>query len=116
MANFRGIAAIVAQSQLSKGSPMVWAMLVEQLARTLRVIGDAHAVRGETQMSKALVERLSSDLTELHDRFETTSARELVPGERTLEERMATAMGTSSARHSGHRRGRGPSQGRGFGR
>lgn len=115
-ANFRGIAAIVAQSQLSHGSPMVWARLVDQLARTLRVIGDAHAVRGETQMAKALVERLSSELRELHERFETTSARELVPGERTFEERMATAMGTSSARHSGHHRGRGPTPGRGFGR
>jgi len=112
VANFRGIAAIVAQSQLSNGSPAVWAMLVDQLARTLRVIGEAHAVRGETQMAKELVESLSSELRELHKRFETTSAQDLVPGERTFEDRMAVA----TAKHSGHHRGRGPSQSRGFGR
>jgi hypothetical protein len=112
LADFRGIAAIVAQSQLGQGSPMVWAMVVDQLARTLSVIADADAARGETQIAKALVEHLSSELTEPHKRFETTSARELVPGEGTLEDRMAATAGTHSARH----RGRGPSQGRGFGR
>ncbi len=115
LANFRGIAAIVAQSQLSNGSPKVWAMLVDQLSRTLRVIADAHAVRGETTIAKALVDRLSSELTELHKRFETTSARDLVAGERTFEDRLAQT-GAHSAGHSGHHRGRGPSQGRGFGR
>jgi hypothetical protein len=86
------------------------------LARTLRVIGDAHAVRGETQMAKVFVERLSTELTELHERFETTSARDLVPAERTFEDRIAAQTIAHSARHSGHHRGRGPSQGRGFGR
>ncbi len=109
------VAAIVAQSQLSNDSPMVWAMLIDQLSRTLRVIADAHAARGETTIAKALVDRLSSELTELHKRFETTSTRDLVPKERTFEGRMAQT-GAHSARHSRHHRGRGPSQGRGFGR
>jgi hypothetical protein len=111
--NLRGIAAIVAQSQLSKGSPVVWAMLVDQLARTLRVIGDAHAVRGETQIAKALVDRLSTELIGLHERFETTSARALVPAEHIFEDRMAAA---TTSRHSGHHKGRGSRQERGFGR
>jgi len=90
--DFRGIAAIVAQSGLDNDSPMVWAMLVDQLGRTLRAIGDAHAARGESQMAKALGERLSAEILELHERFETSSTQELVSGEQTQEDRAAAAM------------------------
>ena len=59
------------------------AMLVDQLGRTLRAIGDAQVVRGETEMAKALVDRLS---TEIHERFDTSSTRDLVPGEQAQED------------------------------
>jgi hypothetical protein len=39
---------------------MVWAMLVDQLGRTLRAIGDAHGARREVEMAKVLVDRLSA--------------------------------------------------------
>jgi hypothetical protein len=45
---FRGIAAIVAQSELGNDSPIAWAMLLSQLGRTLDAMSDAHAVRGES--------------------------------------------------------------------
>ena len=62
MANFRGIAAIVAQSQLSNGSPKVWAMLVDQLSCTLRVIADAHVVEAKPRSPRhsSIVCRASS--------------------------------------------------------
>jgi hypothetical protein len=64
-------------------------------------------------MAKALVDRLSAELTELHQRFETSSTRELVPGERTQEDRAAAAMDEILERQPEHHRGRGPSQDRG---
>jgi hypothetical protein len=84
-ANFRGVASIVAQSQLSNKSPMAWAMLIDQLGRTLRTIGEAHAARGETEIARALVDNLSQELELLHDRFETSSPRELLPGEQMAD-------------------------------
>jgi hypothetical protein len=66
---FRGVAAIVAQSELNSESPLVWAMLVNQLGRTLRAIGDAHEARGEAEMAKVLVGDLSKELEVLHDQF-----------------------------------------------
>jgi hypothetical protein len=79
--DFRGVAAIAAQSSVDKNSPMVWASLVDQLGRTLRAIGDTHHARGQAEMAKALCGRLSDELNELHDRFTTSTAQELVPGE-----------------------------------
>jgi hypothetical protein len=79
--DFRGVAAIAAQSSVDKSSPMVWASLVDQLGRTLRAIGDAHIARGEAETAKALGGRLSNELNELHDRFKTSTSEELVPGE-----------------------------------
>ena len=79
--DFRGVAAIAAQSSVDKNSPMVWASLIDQLGRTLRAIGDAHHARGEAEMAKTLCGRLSDELTELHDRFMTSTSQELVPGE-----------------------------------
>ncbi len=108
--DFRGIAAIVAQSALNNDSPMVWAMLVDQLGRTLRTISDAHIARGETEMVTALVDRLSAELTELHERFETNSARELIPGERAPKDRAAAVMEEILERQPGHHRVRGPSK------
>ncbi len=67
-------------------------------------------------MAKALVDRLSAELTELtelHQRFETSSTRDLVPGERTQEDRAAAAMDEILERQPEHHRGRGPSQDRG---
>jgi hypothetical protein len=77
----RGVAAIAARSAVDKSSPMIWASLVDQLGRTLRAIGDAHHARGEAEMAKALCGRLSDELSELHDRFTTSTSEGLVPGE-----------------------------------
>jgi hypothetical protein len=113
---FRGVASIVAQSELNNESPLVWAMLVDQLGRTLRAIGGAHDARGEAVMAKVLVGDLSNELELLHDRFETSSTRELVPGELTHEDRRAEAIAEMLEHQPRHRRGLGSSQGRGVGR
>jgi hypothetical protein len=113
---FRGVASIVAQSELNSESPLVWAMLVNQLGRTLRAIGDAHEARGEAEMAKVLVGDLSKELEVLHDRFETSSTRELVPGERTHEDRRAAAIHQILEHQLALHRGRLPSQDRSFGR
>jgi hypothetical protein len=113
---FRGVASIVAQSELNSESPLVWAMLVNQLGRTLRAIGDAHEAQGEVEMAKVLVGDLSKELEVLHDRFEKSSTRELVPGEQTFEDRRAAAIHQNLERQLGLHRGRLPSQDRGFGR
>jgi hypothetical protein len=114
--DFRGVAAIVAQSQLSRDSPMAWAMLINQLGRTLRTICDAHAARGETEMAKLLVDGLSAEIASLHDRFETNSIQELVPGERAHEVRSLAEAGRDLQHQAKHHRGRGQSPGRGIGR
>jgi hypothetical protein len=115
-ANFRGVAAIVAQSQLSNKSPMAWAMLIDQLGRTLRTISDAHVARGETETARALVDNLSRELKVLHDRFETNSPHELIPGERMADERNPQSGHAIAKTHTARHRGRGSSHGRGFGR
>ncbi len=114
--DLRGVAAIVAQSQLGRDSPMAWAMLINQLGRTLRTIGDAHASRGETEMARVLVDTLSAEIASLHDRFETNSIQELVPGERAHEVRFFAAMGRDLQHQAKPHRGRGQSPGRGVGR
>jgi hypothetical protein len=114
--DFRGVAAIVAQSQLSRDSPMVWAMLIDQMGRTLRAIGDAHAARGEFTTAKVLVDTLSGEIAALHDRFETNSIQELAPGEPTHEVRSLAAMSKNLPHQAKHHRGRGQSPGRGIGR
>jgi hypothetical protein len=111
--DFRGIAAIVAQSELGNDSPIAWAMLLSQMGRTLDAIGDAHAVRGESQMAKALGERLSAEILELHGRFETSSTQDLIPGEQTQEDRSAAAMHEIPKSQPRHHRSRGPNQARG---
>jgi hypothetical protein len=65
-------------------------------------------------MAKALVGSLSRELEVLHDRFETSSTRELVPGERTHEDRRAAAIKEILERESGHHRVRGTSRDRGI--
>ena len=114
--DFRGVAAIVAQSALNNESPIVWAMLISQLGRTLRAIGDAHAARGEVQMAKEVGQRLSADVLQLHQQFETSSIRELVPGELTQEDRVALAIGELAENQSGHQQRHGLKQIRGIGR
>jgi hypothetical protein len=112
--NFGGIAAIVAQSQLNSTSPMAWAMLIDQLGRTVRAIDAARNARGEAQMSKGLVDDLSHDLRGLHDRFQTISLRELAshdPISRTVPSRYKVPE-----RHGARHRRPGPSRDRGFGR
>jgi hypothetical protein len=115
-ANFRGVAAIVAQSQLSNKSPMAWAMLIDQLGRTLRTISEAHVARGETETAGGLVDDLSRKFEELHDRFETSSPQELVPGERMADNRNPLAGYEVGKQHVARHRGRGSSHDRGFGR
>jgi hypothetical protein len=116
VANFRGVAAIVAQSQLSNKSPLAWALLIDQLGRTLRTIGEAHVARGETETARALVENLSREFEVLHDRFETSSPHELIPGERMADERNPQSGHEIAKTHVARHRGRGSSHGRGFGR
>ena len=107
----------VAQSELNNDSPVVWAMLIDQLGRTLRAIGDAHEARGEVEMAKALGGRLSDEMRELHDRFETSTSRQLVPGEMLYEDRQADAIREMVARQPAHHHHHGPpSHDRGFGR
>ena len=115
-ANFRGVAAIVAQSQLSNKSPMAWAMLIDQLGRTLRTISEAHVARGETETARGLVDDLSRNLEELHDRFETSSPQELVPGERVADNRNPLSGYDAGKQHVARHRRRGSSHERGFGR
>ena len=116
VSNFRGVAAIVAQSQLSNKSPMAWARLFDQLGRTLRTIGEAHVARGETETARALVDNLSRELDVLHDRFETSSPHELIPGERMADERNPQSGPEIAKTHVARHRGRGSSHGRGVGR
>jgi hypothetical protein len=114
--DFRGVAAIVAQSQLGRDSPIAWAALIDQMGRTLRAIGDAHAARGEFHTAKVLVDGLSAEIASLHDRFETNSIQELVPGERVHDIRPLAAMSNNLPHQAKHHRGRGQSPGRGIGR
>ena len=116
VSNFRGIAAIVAQSQLNNSSPMAWAMLIDQLGRTLRAIDGARIARGEAQTSKGLVDDLSHSLKALHDRFKMSSPSELMPDERIAESRTVPSW-YKVPEHQGARHLRpGPSHDRGFGR
>jgi len=91
-------------------------MLIDQLGRTLRAIGDAHSARGETEMAKALVDGLSAAIAALHDRFMSNSIQELAPGERIHEVRSLDVMSKNLAYQAKHHRGRGQSPGRGIGR
>jgi hypothetical protein len=90
--DFRGVAAIAARSVVDKNSPMIWASLVDQPGRALRAIGDAHYAGGEAEMAKTLCGRLSDELTELHDRFTTSTSQKLVPGEQIHVDRIALAF------------------------
>jgi hypothetical protein len=89
-------------------------MLLSQLGRTLDAISDAHAVRGESQMAKALGERLSAEILELHGRFETSSTQDRIPGEQTQDDRAAAAMREIPKSQPRHHRSRGPNQARGI--
>jgi hypothetical protein len=110
---FRGVAAIVAQSEQDNGSPVVWAMLVDQLGRTLRAIGDAHGARGEAEMAKTLVGDLSKELEKLHDRLEPKMKWDVVLG-KLVDEREALAWWTERPEHEAHHRKREASPGRSF--
>jgi hypothetical protein len=94
---------------------MVWAMLIDQMGRTLRAIGEAHAARGESR-SAVLVDLLSGEIAALHDRFETKSIQELVPGEGVYAVRFDAAMRKNLPHQAKHHRGRGQSPGHGVGR
>jgi hypothetical protein len=95
---------------------MAWGALVNQLGRTLRAIADAHSAQGETEMAKVLVDGLSAEIASLHDRFETNSIQELVPGERAHEVRSLGEAGKDLQHQANAHRGRGQSPGRGLGR
>jgi hypothetical protein len=115
-ASFRGVTAIVAQSQLSNNSPPAWAMLIHQLSRTLRTIGDAHLARAEMETAKSLGADLAGELAVLQDRFKTSSSQELLPKEPIAVDRSAPSLYKVPEHHAArHRRG-GPSNNRGFGR
>ena len=75
----RGVAAVVAQSELSNESPVAWVMLLDQLGRTLRAISSAHVARGETEMAIALVEHLEGELVALHVQFTRSRDEGLAP-------------------------------------
>ena len=108
--DLRGVAAIVAQSELNNRSPLVWAMLVDQLGRTLRAISDAHVARGETETAKLLAGRVSAELSELHDQFQSSTPRELGPEQHTEEDRVGQTAADTQRRQPRHRRERGPGQ------
>jgi hypothetical protein len=114
--DLRGVAAIVAQSQLSRHSPTAWAALINQLGRTLRAIGDAHAARGETEMARVLVDKCFAEIASLHHRFETSSIQVLVPAERAHEVHSLAEAGRDLPHQAKHHRGRGQNPGRGIGR
>jgi hypothetical protein len=116
VANFRGVAAIVAQSQLSKKSPLAWAMLIDQLGRILRTVADAHVARGEADAARSLVGDLSRELEVLHERFESSSPHELAPNERIVDHRTVPDWSKISEQHAARHRSRGPNHNRGFGR
>jgi hypothetical protein len=113
---FRGVAAIVAQSRLSKGSPLAWAMLIDQLGQTLRAIGDAHVARGETETARLLTGDLSRELVRLHDRFERSTPQELAPDERITDDRTIPDWFKIPEHHVARHRVRASSHERGFGR
>jgi hypothetical protein len=75
----RGVAAVVAQSELSNESPVAWVMLLDQLGRTLRAISAAHIARGETEMAIDLVEHLEGELVASHDQFGRSRDERSVP-------------------------------------
>jgi hypothetical protein len=114
--DFRGVAAIVAQSRLSNSSPLAWAMLIDQLGRTVRAIADAHAARGETETARSLMGDLSRELVLLHDRFETSTPHELAPDERIADDRTIPEWFKLPDHHVARHRGRPSSHERGFGR
>jgi len=116
VSNFRGIAAIVAQSQLNNSSPLAWAMLIDQLGRTLRAINNAHIARRKTQTSKEVVDELLHDLEALHDRFKTSSPNELLPDEPIVESRTVPSWYNLHEHQVAHHRRTIPSHDRGFGR
>jgi hypothetical protein len=116
VANFRCVAAIVAQSQLSHKSPIAWAMLIDQLGRTLRTIGDAHVARGETATARALVDNVSREIELLHDRFKTSSPHELLPDEQMADHRNPLSGYERGEHHIARHRGRGSSPDRGVSR
>jgi hypothetical protein len=95
---------------------MAWAMLIDQMGRTLRAIADAQAARGEFHTAKVLVDGLSAEIAALHVRFETTSIQELAPGERVRDGRFDAAMSPNLPHQAKHHRGRGQSPARGIGR
>ena len=95
---------------------MAWAALIDQMGRTLRAIGDAHAARGEFHTAKVLVDTLSGEIAALHDRFETNSIQELVPDERAHDIRSLAAISNNIQHQAKHHRGRGQSPGRSIGR
>jgi hypothetical protein len=95
---------------------MAWAMLIDQLGRTLRAIGAAHVARGETGTAGELVDKLSRELEVLHDRFEKSSPHELLPDERIYDDRNPLAGYKIGEHHTAPHRGRQPSRERGFGR
>jgi hypothetical protein len=117
--NFRGVVAIVAQSQLNRDSPLAWAMLIDQLGRTLRAISEAHVARGETETAKALLRIVSKELPLLHEHFEEISLRELAARAQTpnFMRRVLDLEGYPiGGHHVAHRHGRDSSPDRGFGR
>jgi len=116
VASFRGVEAIVAQSQLSRSSPTAWAMLIDQLGRTLRTIGDAHIARGETHTAQSLIGDLSRELEVLHNRFETSSPHELLPDEQMADRRNPLSGYEIGEHHVARHRGRKSSHDRAFGR
>ena len=95
---------------------MAWAMLIDQLGRTLRTIGDAHVARGETDTARALADNLSRELELLHDRFETSSPNELLPKERMADNSNPLSGYERGGHHVARHRGRESNHDRGFGR
>jgi len=113
--DFRGVAAIVAQSQLSRDPPIAWAMLINQMGRHFGLSLMRTPPGGVKYGQGAFRYLVGSDIA-LYDRFETNSVQELVPGERVHETRSLATMSNNLPHQAKHHRGRGQGPSRGIGR
>ena len=79
LADFRGVAGVVAQAAISADSAAGWALLMRQMSRTVEVIRRAHERRGEDLQAARLAALVTGELAELHGRFAHGSASALEP-------------------------------------
>lgn len=78
VADFRGVAVVVAQGAMSgSAGAMGWVMLARQLTRTMEAIAAAHRARDEARQAQHLAGSVAAEMEDLARRFEDTSPQEL---------------------------------------